>query len=298
MSGYKNFAIVGAGDVGNFFVRQFLKDKAAGTVDEVVVLTRDVSSLLLNTTNAYYAMQESANVIDKGAKVFVVDYSSKESIKNALTGVDVVISAISPRAVGIQTTIAEAAKEAGVKLFLPSEWGGDTEGASEGPFGQKAAIQTHLKALDLPYALFFTGPFSDYIFTPYLWLDVVGGKVTVAGDGNAQISFTSRSDTARYISYVLTHLPAEQLKNRSFTLAGDTTTFNEIFKEYQEKTGKKLEITYVPVSELQERVAANPGDFIAFLHTIFATAGPAVKSDNDIYPGWNPSRAVDNAPVA
>ena len=31
MSGYKNFAIVGAGKTGSFIVRQFLKDKVAGT---------------------------------------------------------------------------------------------------------------------------------------------------------------------------------------------------------------------------------------------------------------------------
>ena len=44
MSGYKNFAIVGAGTLGNFVIRQFLKEKAAGAVNEVVVLTRQVSS--------------------------------------------------------------------------------------------------------------------------------------------------------------------------------------------------------------------------------------------------------------
>jgi pyrroline-5-carboxylate reductase len=44
MSGYKNFAFVGAGTTGSFIVRQFLEDKAAGTVNEVVVLTRQVSS--------------------------------------------------------------------------------------------------------------------------------------------------------------------------------------------------------------------------------------------------------------
>jgi hypothetical protein len=43
MPGYKNFAIVGAGITGSFIVHQFLKDKAAGTVNEVVVLTREVS---------------------------------------------------------------------------------------------------------------------------------------------------------------------------------------------------------------------------------------------------------------
>lgn len=45
MSGYKNFAIVGAGLTGSFIIRQFLKEKAAGTVNQVVVLTRQVSSL-------------------------------------------------------------------------------------------------------------------------------------------------------------------------------------------------------------------------------------------------------------
>lgn len=44
MSGYKNFAIVGAGTLGNFVIRQFLNEKAAGTVNEVVVLTRQVNS--------------------------------------------------------------------------------------------------------------------------------------------------------------------------------------------------------------------------------------------------------------
>jgi pyrroline-5-carboxylate reductase len=43
MSGYKNFAIVGAGTIGNIVIRQFLKDKAAGTVNEVAVLTRQVN---------------------------------------------------------------------------------------------------------------------------------------------------------------------------------------------------------------------------------------------------------------
>ena len=45
--------------------------------------------------------------------------------------------------------------------------------------------------------------------------------MSLGGDGSKQIPFTSRHDIARYISYVLTHLPAEQLKNCSFSIAGD-----------------------------------------------------------------------------
>ena len=54
-----------------------------------------------------------------------------------------------------------------------------------------------------------------------LGLGVASGKVSVGGDGSKPVPFTSRPDIARYVCYVLTHLPAEQLKNRSFSIAGD-----------------------------------------------------------------------------
>jgi pyrroline-5-carboxylate reductase len=49
MSGYTNFAVIGAGNFGNFIIQQLLKDKAAGTVKEVVVLTRQVKYLTNNS---------------------------------------------------------------------------------------------------------------------------------------------------------------------------------------------------------------------------------------------------------
>jgi uncharacterized protein YbjT (DUF2867 family) len=98
--------------------------------------------------------------------VIPVDYSNKESIVAALAGVDVVISTIAAEALGVQVGIAEAAKEAGAKLFVPSEFGAITEGHSEGMFGAKADIQSHLRALGLPYALFYTGNYSDFCWLP------------------------------------------------------------------------------------------------------------------------------------
>jgi hypothetical protein len=75
-------------------------------------------------------------------------------------------------------------------------------------------------------------------------------------------------------------------------------SFNEMFKAYEERCGKKLEITYIPVSELDARLAANPGDFPSFLHKTWATAGPFQGTDNHLYPEWNPSSAIDTLPAA
>jgi uncharacterized protein YbjT (DUF2867 family) len=105
--------------------------------------------------------QGSKTSIDGDAKVISVDYSDKESIKGALAGVDVVISTIAGTALGLQAGIAQAGKEVGVKLFVPSEFGGPTEGETEGLFGAKARVHDELKAIGMPYALFYTGPFAD-----------------------------------------------------------------------------------------------------------------------------------------
>jgi hypothetical protein len=67
---------------------------------------------------------------------------------------------------------------------------------------------------------------------------------------------------------------------------------------YEEKSGKKLEITYIPVSELDARLAADPKDLVAYLHKIWATAGPFDPADNNLYPDWNPSSVFDSLPAA
>jgi uncharacterized protein YbjT (DUF2867 family) len=106
----------------------------------------------------------SKTTVQGDAKVIHVDYSNHASIKQALTGVHVAISTVAGAALDVQGEIAAAGKEAGVELFVPSEFGGVTEGRTEGRFGAKANVQRQLKALGMPYALFYTGPFADHIW--------------------------------------------------------------------------------------------------------------------------------------
>ena len=169
MSGYKNFAVVGAGEIGNFIIRQLLTKKATGIVDNVVVLTRQASQASesgCRTPSTNQPSQGSKTTVDPAAKLIPVDYSDKESIKTALTGVDVVISAVPVSALNVQPGIAEAAKEVGVKLFVPSEFGGPTVGPKEGPLAIKTNIQEQLSVIGIPYAFFASGPFADFIWVP------------------------------------------------------------------------------------------------------------------------------------
>jgi hypothetical protein len=57
--------------------------------------------------------------------VICLDVSNAESLKKAFTGVDVVVSTISGGGFAVQGNLLTAAKEAGVKRFVPSEFGVD-----------------------------------------------------------------------------------------------------------------------------------------------------------------------------
>ena len=46
MSGYKNFALVGTGNIGGPLTEELLNAKSAGTIDKVVLLSRPVCTRL------------------------------------------------------------------------------------------------------------------------------------------------------------------------------------------------------------------------------------------------------------
>ncbi|KAF8490938.1 hypothetical protein F5888DRAFT_1807766 [Russula emetica] len=210
------FAVLGVASIGNYIVEQLLKDKAAGIVKDVILLTR----------------QGSNTAVQDDVKVTQIDYSNDESIKHALTGMDVIIRPVPIMAVDIQ-------------------FGAVTEEDPEDIMGRaKGNIQGQLKALDMPYAAFCTGPRIRRALDLY----ITSGKVSVGDDGNEQISFTSRPGVCAICFYVLTHPPPEQLKDRVFTIADDDKSFNQVFKVCEEKTGKKLQVAYIPVSELETRM--------------------------------------------
>jgi len=65
-------------------------------------------------------------------------------------------------------------------------------------------------------------------------------------------------------------------------------------KAYEEKTGKKLKVTYIPDSKLDARLAANPEDLVSYLQRLWVTAEPFQQTDDHLYPDWNPSSILDN----
>jgi len=277
-----NFAVVGAGSIGAWIIEELLNYKASGVVNTLRIISRSETT---KSTNPEW--------FTRGAEFVKVDYADETTVTDVFNGVDVVFSTINAIVVDQQEALVKAAKASGVKLFVPSEYGVDTEDATSGVFLAKKKFSEILKDIDLPYVKIFTGLWTDYCITPAWGWNLAEGKVNIYGSGDSNMTFVHRTDIARYVAYVFTHIPPSELAWKILRIQGELTTFNKIVVDYEAKTGKKLEVTRTSREVLAEK--AGKGDLMSFLFHEWDLRGGTVGSPltNDLYPDWNPKSVID-----
>ncbi|KDN37611.1 hypothetical protein RSAG8_10016, partial [Rhizoctonia solani AG-8 WAC10335] len=146
MSDVKVIAVAGAsGYVGKPVVEELLK---AGNL-EVRILTRK-SGVDGSAVQEFKA---------RGASVHGVTYEDEAELAEVLKSVDVVLSTLNAGGItGAQPNLLRASKKAGVKLFMPSEFGDPFEGEAEAEiFRAKRELHKLAKELEVPIAVILTG---------------------------------------------------------------------------------------------------------------------------------------------
>ncbi|KAF7306430.1 NmrA domain-containing protein [Mycena indigotica] len=209
MSSFTSFALFGAGLIGTPIV--------AGLVAKnlpIVVIARPGSKSVAN--------------LPAGAKSALVDIANAAAVAAVLKDhkVDVVISTLGMQAIAAQTPLIEAAKEAGIKLFVPSEFGFPTEGHTSGLLAEKYEISELLKRVGIPSLRIYTGMFMDFI--PMAFGYEKTKKIIVIGKGEAPVSVTSVADITGFVVHVLTTLPPIALENKIFRIQGDRVSANDL----------------------------------------------------------------------
>jgi uncharacterized protein YbjT (DUF2867 family) len=118
----------------------------------------------------------SISTFPADVRVHKVDYGSPELLREALSGLDAVVSTVATAASGIQELLADAAAAAGVKRFIPSEFGVNSQTLGDSPLAGilgKTKVLSYLKEKAQENEAFSwtgisTGLFLDwvrYIFT-------------------------------------------------------------------------------------------------------------------------------------
>ena len=188
-------------------------------------------------------------VLEKlGVTIVPVSYDDPASLERALTGVHTVISTIAAltkdELTRPQLALLDAAVKAGVKRFVPSEFGlrSSPESPIEG-FRWKWVVAEAVRKSGLEYTIFEVGIFTNYLAagTPgigHLYplmplLDVEHYKGTLPADTSIPVVLTTAEDVGKFVA---ASLDLENWPEYS-QVRGDRKTLAEILNVAEEVRG-------------------------------------------------------------
>lgn len=162
-----------------------------------------------------------------------MDFTSIESLTSALQAQDAVVSTVSATAVEGQRVLIDAAVSAGVKRFIPSDFGTCTTSPKVKGlpvYAPMASIQQYLADKSITTALSFTivacGAFLDMALSAPVLLDFDSYKAVLIDDGNNRLSSTSMASVGRAVAGVLEN--PQSTSNRTIYVSQVILTQNKL----------------------------------------------------------------------
>jgi len=191
---------------------------------------------------------------DRGIKIRVGDIGGPiEGLVDILAGVDVLISAIDAMSQLAQIQLVTAAKEAGVKRFVPCAF---TTVAPPGGVmalrDVKEEVYQHIRKLYLPYTIIDVGYWYSLSF-PTLpsgrvdYACLFKPKVEIHNNGSMPTILTDQRDIGRFVALIIKDT---RTLNKSVVAYGDVLSQNEIFETMETLSGEKIERKYVSADEI------------------------------------------------
>ncbi|KAL7894307.1 hypothetical protein HDV64DRAFT_260414, partial [Trichoderma sp. TUCIM 5745] len=242
-------------------------------IETVVVLggsgnlgTLAVSALIRTGFKVSVAVrQSSAATYPASVKVYKTDYS-EDDLASIFQGQDAVVSCIPRTQVADQKAVVDACIRAGVKRFLPSEYGGDTTlpdiekrisfTAGKKEFGEYLEAK---QSEGLTWTRVFCGPFFDWMLTQsarqfkldmgVMGWDLESFKVTIFDSGNQEFSCTNIKTVAEAIAAVLTH--EDDTKNQNVYVSSfPRLTQNTVLEALERLSGRKFDVSQGSTEDL------------------------------------------------
>ncbi|KAH0423027.1 oxidoreductase [Colletotrichum camelliae] len=154
-----------------------------------------------------------------------VDYENPALLAEAVHGQDAVVSTLSVFGSDVQKALVDASVAAGVKRFLPSEFGSSTENPKVQTipiFGAKLQLQEYLRAK----------AHSNPTFTYSMLVDIKNKRAVLRDGGNVLFSTSRLSTVGQAVVGVLSH-PSETA-NRAVYFKDIDATQNQIISVAKE----------------------------------------------------------------
>lgn len=273
---FTSVVLAGAsGSVGSPILRHLLASSSPRF--EVTVLTRKDSSTATPKDHVKPDAETPSTY-----QTIAVDYEDHTSLARALSGADVVISALaSPVNQTVDQLLLRAAQEAGVRRIFPSEYTLDLlHPAAVAAFGEDSpAVQNARKFESLAddadsvtsFTTIVTGMFTDLFLGGLLniwnWTDLE----VLSIDGGDKVFTTSSTEFIAACVVALLKMDEEVTKNKRIRIAENQTTIREITSVLEEVSGKKFKVVAKTSEELSKAKdeATHAGDgLMAYVNAV------------------------------
>ncbi|KAL9111545.1 MAG: hypothetical protein Q9227_004033 [Pyrenula ochraceoflavens] len=243
MSIIKSIAVIGAG----------------GNIGKAVLPLLQAASFDITVISR----KNSTSTFPSDVRSIKCDYSP-DRLTEALHGQDAVLCLINSDSTdfeAVESVIVDAAGAAGVKFFVPSEFGHDTTDervVSHLPlFEAKNRIISRLRqkeVLGMTWTGVITGGFFDWAMSLGVFdIDIRRGTARIWDSGNTRFCATNLSSIARALVTLLSDPSArEAAKNRHVHICSIVTSQNEILQQVEIATGRKFQVSNVKSHEIKK----------------------------------------------
>ncbi|WP_045741930.1 NmrA family NAD(P)-binding protein [Actinoplanes rectilineatus] len=231
---------------------------------------------------------------------------AEQSLAAFCAGATTVISAVQGGPdviIDAQVALLRAARDAGVRRFIPSDFSLDLFRVAKGQIVSSDARRAfagiaEAAAGDVEVVHVLNGQFLDrrVLFGFIRVIDPATRTAYVWGDGEVPMDFTTYADTARYTAAAAVD---DNPIGGVLGVAGDTLTFHELVRAYEKASGKTLRIERLgSMEDLDARIAglygADPANLHAYLPLMYYRAqlngtGRIDPIRNDRYPAITPT---------
>ena len=218
--------------------------------------------------------QKIKDLEEKGVKVFKVDTRNTPEISKHCIGADCLVSALAglrETIIDTQRVFLDAAIEAKVPRFIPSDYSSDFTNLKEGEnrnLDFRRAFHSYLETRPIKATTIFNGPFMDLLTTDMPLIMFKQKRILCWGNPNQVIEFTTTDNVAEFTA----EASMDNNTPRFLRIAGDRLSCNDFVKLLTELTNQEYKIF-------------RPGG-IGLLNIIIKLTRLFSPSKNELYPAW------------
>ncbi|KAL5527984.1 hypothetical protein ACEPAG_6785 [Sanghuangporus baumii] len=199
----------------------------------------------------------------RGVEIRIIDMENwtVDQIAESLKGADTVISATFYAEVPRQKLLADACKKAGVRRFVPDDWGTACVRGVRQLHDQKLAIHDYVKEIgigftfiDIGWWMDITLPFVDFKNFPQPIFQRV--SKSYVGSGDVKCAVIDKRDIGKFVARIIAD---DRTLNQYVFCWTEEVTLNEIITLAERVSGRKINVDHISADELEKMMKNGNG---------------------------------------